>query len=176
MILRSSNLKNLKLKIFSISRTLVVFLLFNILILSCGQRSTPVEDSIQDQVLYLGNGTEPQDLAPHIVTGVPEHKVLLSLLEGLVVSHPEGKGYLPGVAKKWEISDDGNEYLFYLNENAKWSNGARVTAEDFVYSWKRILLPTTAAQYAYMLYVLENAEDFIGLDGIVFSDEDEIKF
>ena len=62
------------------------------MILSCGQRSTPVEDSIQDQVLYLGNGTEPQDLDPHIVTGVPEHKVLLSLLEGLVVSHPEGKG------------------------------------------------------------------------------------
>ena len=139
---------------------MVVFFLFNILILSCSQRSTPVEDSIQDQVLYLGNGTEPQDLDPHIVTGVPEHKVLLSLLEGLVVSHPEGKGYLPGVAKKWEISDDGKEYLFYLNENAKWSNGARVTAEDFVYSWKRILLPTTAAQYAYMLYVLENAEDF----------------
>lgn len=144
-------------KIFK-ALTLVIFL--NISFSSCSQQSTPVSNSIQDQILYLGNGTEPQDLDPHIVTGVPEHKILLALIEGLVVAHPEGKGYLPGVAKRWEVSDDGKEYFFYLNEKARWSNGDRVTAEDFVYSWKRILMPTTAAIYAYMLYVVENAEAF----------------
>ena len=146
--------------ILKIFKVLTLVILLNISFSSCSKQSTPVASSIQDQILYLSNGTEPQGLDPHIVTGVPEHKILLSLLEGLVVSHPEGKGYLPGVAEKWEVSDDGKEYTFYLNKNARWSNGDKVTAEDFVYSWKRILLPTTAAQYAYMLFVLDNAEDF----------------
>ena len=99
-------------KIFKVL-TLVIFL--NISLSSCSQQSTPVSNSIQDQILYLGNGTEPQDLDPHIVTGVPEHKILLALIEGLVVAHPEGKGYLPGVAERWEVSDDGKEYFFYFS-------------------------------------------------------------
>ena len=146
--------------IVKIFKALTLVFFFNISFSSSSQQSTPVSNSIQDQILYLGNGTEPQDLDPHIVTGVPEHKILLALIEGLVVAHPEGKVYLPGVAERWEVSDDGKEYTFYLNKKARWSNGDKVTAEDFVYSWKRILLPTTAAQYAYMLFVLDNAEDF----------------
>ena len=140
-------------------RTVCLILIFGVLA-TCGQSISKVEEAIEDQILYLGNGTEPQDLDPHIVTGVPEHKILLSLLEGLVVTHPAGKGHLPGVAKRWDVSKDGKEYIFYLNEKARWSNGDTVTAYDFVYSWKRILMPSTAAQYAYMLYVVKNAEAF----------------
>lgn len=127
---------------------------------SCGNSESIVDSALKDQILLLGNGTEPQDLDPHTVTGVPEHKILLSLMEGLVTRHPEGKGSVPGVAERWVISEDGKEYTFYLNKKAKWSNGDSVTANDFVYSWKRILMPSMAALYADMLYVVKNAEAY----------------
>jgi len=137
-----------------------LFYLSTVFIFISLAEATPIDSAIEDKILYLGNGTEPQDLDPHTVTGVPEHKILLSLLEGLVTRHPEGKGSVPGVAKTWEISGDGKEYTFYLNKKAKWSNGDPVIAKDFVYSWKRILMPTMTAQYADMLYVVKNAEAF----------------
>ena len=92
--------------------------------------------------MYIGNGTEPQDLDPHIVTGVPESKVLMALLEGLVIRNPNGPDPLPGVAKDWDISGDGKTYTFYLRDDAVWSNGDQVTADDFVYSWNRMLMPS----------------------------------
>ena len=90
---------------------------------------TACSESINQLILqlnhrsYIGNGTEPQDLDPHIVTGVPESKVLMALLEGLVVRNPDGPDPLPGVAKDWNISDDGKTYTFYLRDDAclvKW--------------------------------------------------------
>ncbi len=63
-------------------------------------------------ILLLGNGTEPSGIDPHIVTGVPEHKILLALLEGLVVFNPKNSGVLPGVATDWTISKDGLTYTF----------------------------------------------------------------
>ncbi len=136
------------------------YLLVLLLFIFTAEASTPLDKAVEDQILYLGNGTEPQGLDPHTVTGVPEHKILLSLMEGLVTRHPEGKGSVPAVAERWETSEDGKEYTFYLNKNARWSNGDSVTAKDFVYSWRRILMPSMAALYADMLYVVKNAEAF----------------
>ncbi|MEL0243674.1 MAG: peptide ABC transporter substrate-binding protein, partial [Gammaproteobacteria bacterium] len=62
---------------------------------SCGDSIQPVEESLESKILYLGNGTEPKDLDPHTVTGVPESKILMALIEGLVIRHPEGKDPLP---------------------------------------------------------------------------------
>ena len=104
------------------------------LITSCREGVTPVESSYESKILYLGNGTEPKDLDPHTVTGVPESKILMALIEGLVIRHPDGLDPLPGMAKSWDISSDGKEYIFHLRE-ALWSNGDPVTANDFVYSW-----------------------------------------
>ena len=59
------------------------------------------------QVLRLGNGAEPEGLDPQIVTGVPEHFILAALLEGLLSEHPETLSPEPGVADRWEISEDG---------------------------------------------------------------------
>ena len=86
------------------------------------------------QVLRLGNGAEPEGLDPHIVTGVPEHFILAALLEGLLSEHPKTLAPEPGMAERWEISEDGREYTFHLRANAKWTNGDVVKASDFAYS------------------------------------------
>jgi oligopeptide transport system substrate-binding protein len=113
------------------------------------------------KTLHFGNGTEPQDLDPHTVTGVPEHHLLDALFEGLVVPSPESDHeVIPGVAEKWETSPDGRVYTFHLRANAKWSNGDPVTAADFVKAHKRILTPSLAAEYAEMLYLVAGAEEF----------------
>ena len=110
-------------------RTYLIIFIVAFLV-ACSESVKPVDTAIEDQILYIGNGTEPQDLDPHIVTGVPESKVLMALLEGLVIRNPDGPDPLPGVAKDWYISDDGKTYIFYLRDDALWSNGDYVTAYD----------------------------------------------
>lgn len=122
--------------------------------------SAPAEASAPDaKIIRVGNGTEPEDLDPHVVTGVQEHKIITALLEGLVTYSPEG-GIAPGVAEHWDISDDGLVYTFHLRDNARWSNGEPVTSQDFISSFKRILTPSLGAEYAYKLFHLVGAEEF----------------
>ena len=141
-------------------RFLVVLL---ILLISCSgstEQKSKVDIYTEKGILLLGNGTEPSGIDPHLVTGVPEHKILLALLEGLVVFNPKNNEVLPGVAEDWSVSDDGLSYTFIFNPDAKWTNGDSVKPEDFAYSWERILSPDLGAQYADMLYVIKNAEKF----------------
>ena len=133
---------------------------FLIILSSCGGGVSPVDEALEKQILHFGNGSEPQGLDPHIVTGVPEHHLLISMCEGLTIANPRGGDNLPGVAESWEISEDGRTYTFYLNKNALWSNGDQVTAQDFVWSWMRILTPSLGSQYPDMLYYLKGAEEF----------------
>ena len=65
----------------------------------CGSSVSPVDQGLIDQVIHIGNGSEPQGLDPHIVTGVPEHHLLITMCEGLTISNPEGGANLPGMAK-----------------------------------------------------------------------------
>ncbi len=113
-----------------------------------------------DNVLRLGNGDEPQALDPHLVAGVMEQNILMSLLEGLTIEDPKTLQPLPGAAERWEISPDETVYTFHLRENGKWSNGDPVTAEDFRFSFERLLSPNLAAEYAYMLHIIKNAKAF----------------
>ena len=126
----------------------------------CDLGPTNVEQGRVDQVLHLGNGTEPQDLDPHIVTGVTEHNIISALFEGLVSEHPETLEPLPGIAESWQISDDGLRYRFRIREKAVWSNGDAITASDFVWSWQRLLTPSLGAEYAYQLYPVKGAKAF----------------
>jgi len=140
-----------------------IFIIFFIFLISCSSQDdqkSKVDIFSEKGILLLGNGTEPSGIDPHIVTGVPEHKILLALLEGLVIFNPSNNGVLPGVASDWSISSDGLTYTFVFNPEAKWTNGESVKPEHFVYSWKRILSPALGAQYADMLYVIKNAEKF----------------
>ncbi len=105
------------------------------------------------------SGAEPETLDPALMTGVLEGRLASALFEGLTTCNPRDLSAQPGMAERWEISDDGRVYTFHLRE-AKWSNGAPVTAHDFVYSWRRVLDPKTGASYAYQLYYVKNAKAY----------------
>lgn len=111
-------------------------------------------------VLLRGNGAEPSDLDPQLVTGVPEHMILMGLFECLTGQDPKDLHPVPAAAERWEVSADQLTYTFYIRKNAQWSNGDAVTAHDFHRSYRRILEPTLAAQYAYMHHVVKGAQDY----------------
>jgi len=119
-----------------------------------------VENAIEDKILHFGLGSEPQYLDPHLASSVSAHNVIIALIEGLVSEDPKTLKPLPGVAESWDISEDGLLYTFHIRKNAKWSNGDPVTAHDFVYSYRRILNPNLASQYASMLHGLKNARKY----------------
>ena len=102
---------------------------------------------------------EPPTLDWNLATDSVSFDVLINLMEGLT-EYDEHLRPRPAVARSWEVSSDGRTYLFHLREDARWSDGKPVTAGDFEYSWKRLLDPKTAAEYAYFLYDIEGAEDY----------------
>lgn len=111
------------------------------------------------KILQVGNGADPQDLDPQIITGIPEARLTRALFEGLVVLDASEK-VAPGVAQSWDVSPDGLVYTFHLRSEARWSNGRPVTAHDFVRSYQRILSAGLGAQNAERLYLVAGAEDF----------------
>ncbi|MBI4178206.1 peptide ABC transporter substrate-binding protein [bacterium] len=112
------------------------------------------------KILHLGNGSEPKDLDPAIVTGMLEFHIISSLVEGLVTLDPNDLAPVPAAAKSWEISEDHKTYTFHMRPESRWSNGDPVTSEDFAYSWRRLLDPQTAAEYAYQAYYIKNGRAF----------------
>lgn len=88
-----------------------------------------------------------------------ETYLLMNLMEGLVTFDSNMK-VVPSLAQSWTQSPDGRTYTFKLRPNVKWSDGKALKAGDFVYSWKRLLSPLTAASYAYFLFDIEGAEYF----------------
>ena len=126
----------------------------------CGDYQNNVESGNREGTLHWGNGTEPQSLDPHIATGVPEHHIISSLMEGLVHRDGETLEPRPGVAKSWDISADGRVYTFYLRQDARWSNGDPHNAHDYVWSWWRALQPALGNLYAYMYFPIANAKAY----------------
>ncbi len=138
----------------SLFAALLVFLtLLNLT--GCWSRESAVTRGNQAQVLHRGLGADVAELDPHIVTGLPELNVLSALFEGLVTEDPRDLHPVPGVA-----SHDQLRYTFHLRADALWSNGNPVTAQDFVNSFRRVLTPSLGADYASMLYVVQNAEAY----------------
>lgn len=104
-----------------------------------------------------GNDADPETLDPHKTSTVAETHILIDLFEGLV-AYGAKADVVPGVAEKWSVSADGLTYTFNIRQDAKWSNGDKVTAGDFVFSFQRIMDPATGAKYANVLYPIKNAE------------------
>jgi oligopeptide transport system substrate-binding protein len=115
---------------------------------------------VEPGVLQVGNGAEVQNLDPHLVSGVTEHRVLTSIFEGLVDMDPATMQPVPATAESWTVSPDGLRYTFKIRPTAKWSNGDLVTAHDFVYAWHRMLSPKLATEYGYFLHCIKNAKPF----------------
>ncbi|MGF7164824.1 oligopeptide transport system substrate-binding protein [Pantoea sp. AN62] len=97
---------------------------------------------------------EPASLDPLKAVGLPEIQVIRDLFEGLTNQDAHGK-IVPGVAQSWSSSDN-KTWIFTLRNNARWSNGEPVTAQDFVYSWQRLVDPKNSSAFAW----------FAGLSGI----------
>jgi oligopeptide transport system substrate-binding protein len=108
------------------------------------------------QLLKRGNGAEPLTLDPHRAVSLPSLNILRDLFEGLVATAPDGTA-VPGVAASWDTAADGLSWRFSLRENARWSNGEPVTAEDFVAGLRRALDPATESAAAGLLAPLLNA-------------------
>ncbi|MCH2371943.1 MAG: ABC transporter substrate-binding protein, partial [Pirellulales bacterium] len=122
----------------------------------------------------FNNGTEVKTIDPAKATGVPEGRVINALYEGLLRSVPDGDpdelGRTPtkpkavAMADSYQVIEDGTVYTFHIRENAKWSNGDSVTAEDFAWSWMRFLHPETASEYNYQLFYAKNGSKFALVD------------
>ncbi len=108
------------------------------------------------QALARGLDDTPRSIDPLLATDVPGQRIADDLFEGLT-SIDIGGRYSAGVASSWDSSADGKTWVFHLRPDARWSNGAPVTAADFVYSWRREVDPKTGAQYAEGLAPIENA-------------------
>jgi oligopeptide transport system substrate-binding protein len=105
-------------------------------------------------------GAEPETIDPGVATGQPDGRVARMLFEGLTREDPETLAPLPGQAYRWDVSADGKTYTFHLRPGLRWSDGHPVTAEDFRWSWIRVLRPETASRYANFLAPIANAEAF----------------
>jgi oligopeptide transport system substrate-binding protein len=108
--------------------------------------------------LRIGNGGEPQTLDPHRYNLRLEETILTDLFLGLTAMNAAGE-IVPGAAKGWTVSPDGLTWTFELRSGLKWSDGRALTAHDFVFSFRRLLDPATAASLAYFMYPLANARE-----------------
>lgn len=131
-------------------------LLVGVLLVFAG---TSCERGLDRADLVFINGAEPEVLDPALITAQSTGRIAYALFEGLT-SFDERAQPKPGVAERWEVTPDGLHYTFHLREGALWSNGDPVTSDDFVYAWRRVLLPETASEYASQLYPIRNAQAF----------------
>jgi oligopeptide transport system substrate-binding protein len=106
------------------------------------------------------NETEVATVDPALITGQPEGRIALAVFEGLTRLRASDNAAEPGVAERWEISDDGRTYTFHLRDDARWSNGDPVTAADCLYSIRRLIAPETFSRYAYQGWYIVNARRY----------------
>ncbi len=144
-------------------RTLILAALLAGLVTAC-ERTPELEVTagvtISPTVLHRGNGTEPDSLDPHKSEGTSTSSIQRDLFDGLVNTAPDGS-LEPGAAASWEVSDDRMTYLFRLQPDGRWSNGDPVTAQDFVFSFRRAADPATLSNYSQILAPILNAEAVI---------------
>ncbi len=148
----------------------IILSLISIIIVFFSACERPSRSSPENNltVLRRGNGSEPQTLDPHRAEGVPAANILRDLYEGLVSEAPDGK-LVPGVALSWDLSADGTRYIFHLRKNVRWSNGDPLTAQDFVYSFRRSINPVTGSRYSQVLSCITNVDAIIAGDESVES-------
>ena len=112
----------------------------------------------QTPVLHIGNAGEPQTLDPHRYNLRLEETLLNDLFLGLTTFNANGE-LVPGAAESWTTSDDGLIWTFKLRPDLRWSDGIPLTATDFVYAYRRLQDPKTAASLSYFMYMLKNAPE-----------------
>lgn len=116
-------------------------------------------DATGKKILKTNNSSEPGSLDPALAQGTHESWILENVFEGLMTFNEKGE-LVEGMAERYEVSEDGLTYTFYIRDGVTWTNGDPVTAHDFEYAWKRALNPETASYYAHILYPIKGAEAY----------------
>ena len=143
------------------------------LFIGCGDNSTSTGSSSgSNQNLVFNLGEDPETMDPTLNNSSGAGTMILNAFEGIMVLD-ENDQPTEGAAESYEVSDDGLVYTFKLRQDGKWSDGEPVVADNFKYSWLRALDKATAAEYAYQLFYIKNAEKFY--NGEVSADEVGIK-
>jgi oligopeptide transport system substrate-binding protein len=112
-----------------------------------------------DKHFRVNLGTEPPSLDWSLATDHVSFNVISNLMVGLTEFDKDLKP-APVIAKSWDFQDGGKKIVFHLRDDVQWSDGKKVRAQDFEYSWKRLLNPKTASQYAYILFDVANAQEY----------------
>ncbi|MEP7027695.1 MAG: peptide ABC transporter substrate-binding protein [Candidatus Eisenbacteria bacterium] len=112
------------------------------------------------QVFTFNNGAEPEHLDPAVMSGQPDGRIARMVFEGLVTADPRTLAARPGLAYRWELSDDRRTYTFHLRPGLAWADGHPLDSSDLLWSWRRVLSPSTGSRYASFLFPIENAEAF----------------
>lgn len=146
------NLKQKNFFIKTLFQTFFIFLIF-LLIISCTKETKKIKDE-----LTVNLGYELQSIDPAINDETYGFIYINHAFEGLLTKDINGK-IVGGSSDKWEISEDKLKYTFHIREDAKWSDGKKLTADDFVYSYRRVVDPKTASPIAYLMYYIKNAKD-----------------
>ena len=109
--------------------------------------------------LRINLGTEPPTLDWARATDNVSFLVIEQIMQGLTRLGPDLRAE-PALAERWQVSPDGRTYTFHLRAGVRWSDGAPLHADQFVYAWRRLLAPATAAEYAYFLFPVAGARDY----------------
>ena len=124
---------------------LLLLVLFSVFMSSCSELEKPKTEPFYAQTappekkeFRWSNGRMPKSFDPALAGAPPETDIVRAVFEGLADTDPKTLEAVPSVAEKWAASEDFKTWTFNLRKDAKWSNGERVTAADFVRSWKRL--------------------------------------
>lgn len=135
-----------------IKKNIFIIIMLSFIALSCS--SKPSSNDNNSIVISLGG--EVATIDPHLNTASTGTVYIRHFFEGLMKKDKDGN-LVGGMAENYKMSEDGVSYIFYLRTNAKWSDGKPVTADDFVYSYRRFVDPKTAAPYASLMAPIKNA-------------------
>jgi len=123
--------------------------------------SRTLDEATRNKILLISEGGEPHTLDPQAARDTSEYHIIMGLIEGLVGCHPiDQSKEVPGMADHWEHNNDYSVWTFHIGEDRKWSNGDPVTAQDFIFSYKRILTPAFGSRNGDRLFVMKGAEDY----------------
>ncbi|MFC1758443.1 peptide ABC transporter substrate-binding protein [Planctomycetota bacterium] len=132
-----------------------------VFLLGCGSKSSDYFGTTRPlhppDELWINNGPEPQFIDPGKCADSAGGEIIGNVFAGLTEPHPQTVEAKPDIAERWEISEDGKEYTFYLRKSG-WSDGVPVTARDFAWSWLRVLDPKLESRYMANMFIFANGE------------------
>lgn len=145
---------------------IMVFILATLCMMMCNGcvgkiPKTDVEKEINYYITLV-----PSNLDPETAFTEDNCPVIMLYAEGLMTKDREGR-LIPGVAERYEVSEDGLTYRFYIRDNAFWSNGTPVTSDDFVFGWQRVVDPETASDG---IFLFLNCFDMVGAKEAFFGE------